>query len=140
MFARSFNLDSDDEDGGQPQASNEGDSCNESGTESDDEEDVKPPPAKKKRAASEPRVWTEMNCWHSIDATDEFFLIFVLRKIDELNSCSGLLHIPGSHKSSKNDYGDFQFWRRVGSEATVLSGILLRTVLSGRDAGVNVRP
>ena len=88
MSARNFNPDNDDEDGGQPQASNEGESCNQSGTESEDEKDVQPPPAKKKRAAYEPRVWTELNRWHRIDATDEEILIFIRRELDELNSSS----------------------------------------------------
>ena len=48
--ARSFNPDSDDEDGGQPEASNQGDSSNEpgsAGTESEAEEDMQPPQAKR---------------------------------------------------------------------------------------------
>ena len=52
-----------------------------------------------------------MNRWHRIDSTDAEILIFIRRELDELNSSSGLLHIPGSHKDLKNDYGDFQFRR-----------------------------
>ena len=62
--ARSFNPDSDDEDGGHPEARNDGESSDQSGTESEEEEDVQPPQAEKKRAASEQRVWAEMNRWH----------------------------------------------------------------------------
>ena len=86
MSARSFNPESDDEVGGQPAASNEGENSNESGTESEEEEDVQPPPAKKKRAASEQREWTEMNRWLSNDTTDAEILIFIRRELDELNS------------------------------------------------------
>ena len=111
MSARSLNPDSDDEDGVQPEARNVGESSSQSGTESEEEEDVQPPPAKKKRAASEQRVWTEINRWHRIDSTDAEILIFIRRELDELSSSSGLLHIPGSHKELKNDYGDFQFRR-----------------------------
>ena len=90
MSARTFNPESDDEDGSQPEARNEGESSNQSGTEtsseSEEEEDVQPPPAKKKRAASEQRVWTEINRWHRIDSTDAEILIFIRRELDELNS------------------------------------------------------
>ena len=103
MSTRTFNPESDDEDGSQPEARNEGESSNQSGTESEEEEDAQPPPAKKKRAASEQRVWTEMNRWHRIDSTDAEILIFIRRELDKLNSSSGLLHIPGSHKNRKND-------------------------------------
>ena len=48
MSARSFNPDNDDEDGGHPEARNEGERFNESGTGSEEEEDLQPPPAKKK--------------------------------------------------------------------------------------------
>ena len=70
MSARSFNPDSDHEDGCQPQASNEGESCNESGTDIEHEEDVQPPQAKKKRAASEGLLsgqgWGWMAVWKRI--------------------------------------------------------------------------
>ena len=101
MSARSFNPESDDQDADQQEARNDGESSNQSGNESKQEEDVQPQPAKKKRSASEQRVWTEMNRWHRIDSTDAEILIFIRRELDELNSSSGLLHIPGSHKDSK---------------------------------------
>ena len=95
MSAHSFNPDSDDEDGGQPEASNKGESSNVSGTESEEKEDVQPPLAKKKRAASKQRQWTEMNRWLRNDATDAEHLIFIRRELDKLNSNSGLLHYSG---------------------------------------------
>ena len=99
--ARSFNPESDDEDCDQPEARNDGESSNQSGTESEQKKDVQPPLAKKKCATSKQRVWSEINRWHRIYSTDADFLIFFRRELDELNSSSGLLHIPGSHKDSK---------------------------------------
>ena len=81
MSAHSFNPDSDDEDGGQPEASNKGESSNVSGTESEEKEDVQPPLAKEKRSASEQLVWTEMNRWHRIDSMDAENLIFIRREL-----------------------------------------------------------
>ena len=103
-------------------------------------EDVQPPPAKKKCAASEQQVWTEMNRWHSINAAaDAEILIFIRRELDKLNSSSGLLHIPGFHKDSKNDYGDFQFRRSWISGNGLVRNTVANCPLWTR-CGVNVMP
>ena len=48
-----------------------------------------------------------MNRWDCNDSTDEGILVFIRRDLDELKSSAGILHLPGSHKDRKIDYGDF---------------------------------
>ena len=117
MLAQTFNADTDDEDNGHLQARNEGECSHQTDSDSQPQplsqadEQVQQPPAKKKRFASEQREWSEMNRWDHSDSTDEENLVVVRRDLDELNSSAEILHLPGLHKDSKNEYGDFQFMR-----------------------------
>ena len=77
MSARTFNADTDDEDDGHPQVSNEGECSHHTDSDSQAEEQVQQPPAMKKRSASEQREFTEMNRWDRSDSTDEEILVFV---------------------------------------------------------------
>ena len=109
MSARTFNANTDDEDDSHPQVRNEGECSHQTDSDSQADEDVQQPPAKKKRSASEQREWTEMNRWDRNDSTEEDILVFIRSDLDELNSREGILHLSGSHKDCKNEYGDFQF-------------------------------
>ena len=107
MSVRTFNADTDEEDDGHPQVSNEGECSHHTDSDSQADEEVQQPQAKKKSSASEQREWTEMNRWDRTDSTDEEILVFIRRDLDELHSSAGILHVLESHKDCKNEYGDF---------------------------------
>ena len=132
MSARNFNADTDDEEDGHVQARNEGECSHQSDSDSQADQAEQQPPAKKKRSASEQREWTEMNRWDRSDSTDEEILVFIRRDLDELNSSAGILHLPGSHKDRKNEYGDFQFRRSWTSGNDLIKNTIVNCPLFRR--------
>ena len=132
MSARTFNADTDEEEDGHPHVSNEGECSHHTDSDSQSDEQVQQPPAKKKRSASEQREWTEMNRWDRSDSTDEEILVFIRKDLDELNSSAGILHLPGSHRDSKNEFGDFQFRRSWTSGNDYIKNTILNCPLFRR--------
>ena len=73
-----------------------------------------------------------MNRWDRNDSTDEEILVFIRRDLDELNSSAGILHLPGSHKDRKNEYGDFQFRRSWTSGNDLIKNTIVNCPLFRR--------